>query len=133
MMWGSMAHTGRTWFGDGRAAAAAFLGALVGLGTCIPAVAADGDKPSPPPTIFELTQPQVPSALKGMSDSVRESLITPPPPPIQEWVLQPDGSMKNTRTGVSIALRNVCAPGDLDHEAALDAFKRAQARKNRAR
>jgi hypothetical protein len=65
-----------------------------------------------------------------MSDSVREGILTPPPPPVQEWVLQPDGSMKNTRTGISVALRNVCAPGDMEHEAALAAFKRSHARKS---
>jgi len=125
-----MTRTGREWFCSERVVAAAFLGALVGIWVPMPA-AAEGDKPASPPTIFELTKPQVPSAIKGMSDSVRESLLTPPPPPVQEWVLQPDGSMKNTRTGVTIALRNVCAPGDMEHEAALAAFKRSQARKNR--
>jgi hypothetical protein len=68
-----------------------------------------------------------------MSDSVREGILMPAPPPVQEWVLQPDGSMKNTRTGISIALKNVCAPNDPDHEAALDAFRRGQARKTRSR
>src|SRR5215470_16984769 len=124
-----MRRMGQEWSRGERLVAAALLGALVGLWACGPA-AADGDKPAPPPTIFELTKPQVPSAIKGMSDSVRESLLTPPPPPVQEWVLQPDGSMKNTRTGITIALRNVCAPGDMEHEAALAAFKRSQARKS---
>ncbi len=124
-----MTRTGREWLRSKRVVAAAFLGALLGLWAPMPA-AAEGDKPAPPPTIFELTKPQVPSAIKGMSDSVREGILMPPPPPVQEWVLQPDGSMKNTRTGVSIALRNVCAPGDMEHEAALAAFKRSQARKN---
>lgn len=41
--------------------------------------------------------------------------------------------MKNTRTGISIALRNVCAPGDFDHEAALASYNRAQAGKSRSR
>jgi hypothetical protein len=124
-----MARTGREWSRGEWVVAAAFLAGLLGLLAPTPA-AAEGDKPSPPPTIFELTKPQVPSALKGMSDSVREGILMPPPPPVQEWVLQPDGSMKNTRTGMSIALRNVCAPGDMEHEAALAAFKRSQARKN---
>ena len=108
------------------------LVALAGLWMSGP-TAADDEKPASPPTIFELTKPQVPSALKGMSDSVREGILMPAPPPVQEWVLQPDGSMKNTRTGISIALKNVCAPNDPDHEAALDAFRRGQARKTRSR
>jgi hypothetical protein len=124
-----MTHARREWSRSERMVAAAFVGALLGLWAPMPA-AAEGDKPAPPPTIFELTKPQVPSAIKGMSDSVRESLLTPPPAPVQEWVLQPDGSMKNLRTGITIALRNVCAPGDMEHEAALAAFKRSQARKS---
>ena len=124
-----MARTRRDRFRGEWVVAAVFLAGLLELWAPTP-TAAEGDKPSPPPTIFELTKPQVPSALKGMSDSVREGILMPPPPPVQEWVLQPDGSMKNTRTGMSIALRNVCAPGDMEHEAALAAFKRSQARKN---
>ena len=123
-----MTCTGREGFRSEPLVAAALLAGLLGLWASTPA-AADGDKPAPP-TIFELTKPQVPSAIKGMSDAVREGILTPPPPPVQEWVLQPDGSMKNTRTGMSIALRNVCAPGDMEHEAALAAFKRSQARKS---
>jgi len=123
-----MAHTVRNWSQHCPVATGVFVMALAGLWTCAPA-AADSEKPAP--SIFELTKPQVPTANKGMSDAVRESILMPPPPAVQEWVLQPDGSMKNTRTGISIALKNVCAPGDLQHEAALDAFKRSQARKNR--
>jgi|GEM_PF-935111 len=136
-----MTRTGQKWFRGEPLVAAALLAGLLGLWASTPA-AAEGDKPAPatpaaaqgdkpaPPTIFELTKPQVPSAIKGMSDAVREGILTPPPPPVQEWVLQPDGSMKNSRTGISIALRNVCAPGDMEHEAALAAFKRSQARKS---
>jgi hypothetical protein len=131
-MWVFMTRTVPEWSQGGRVWVAAVLVTLAGLWTCAPA-AADDEKPAPPPTIFELTKPQVPSAIKGMSDSVRESLLMPAPPAVQEWVLQPDGSMKNTRTGISMAIKNVCAPGDLDHEAALDAFQRAQARKTRSR
>jgi len=126
-----MTRSLRNWSRTGRAAATGLLAVLVGLALCGPA-SADAEKPSSqPPSIFELTKPQIPNANKGMADSVRESILMPPPPAIQEWVLQPDGSMKNTRTGISMSIKNVCAPGDLEHEAALDAFRRAQARKNR--
>jgi hypothetical protein len=132
MMRGVMTHTVRDRAQWGRILVVGLLVALAGLWMAWP-TAANDEKPAPPPTIFELTKPQVPSALKGMSDSVREGILMPAPAPVQEWVLQPDGSMKHTRTGVSIALKNVCAPGDLDHEAALDAFRQAQARKTRPR
>jgi hypothetical protein len=126
-----MARSIRNWSQWRKAAAAGLLVASAGLGMHAP-VSADSEKPaSPPPSIFELTKPQVPNANKGMSDSVRESILMPGPAPVQEWVQQPDGSMKNTRTGVTMMIKNVCAPGDMEHEAALDAFRRAQARKNR--
>ena len=125
-----MRHAVRGWSRCGQVAAAGFLVAAALLLTCAP-VAADADRSAP--SIFELTKPQVPNAIKGMSDSVREGILMPAPPAVQEWVLQPDGSMKNTRTGISMAIRNVCAPGDLDHEAALDAYRRVQARKTRSR
>ena len=122
----------RDWSQHWRVATAGLL--MVAAGLCWTSAPAAADSEKPAPSIFELTKPQVPNANKGMSDSVRESILMPPAPAVQEWVLQPDGSMKNTRTGISIALKNVCAPGDLEHEAALDAFRRAQARnKNRAR
>jgi len=132
MMMERMTHTVRDRPQWGRVLVVGLLVALAGLWTCGP-TAADDEKPASPPTIFELTKPQPPSALKGMADSVREGILMPAPTPVQEWVLQPDGSMKNTRTGISIALKNVCAPNDLDHEAALNAFKRAQARKTSSR
>ena len=129
-----MAHTVRDWSQRGRTAAAGLLMLAAGVLVASAPAVADSEKPAPAPSIFELTKPQVPNANKGMSDSVRESILMPSVPPVQEWVLQPDGSMKNTRTGITMALKNVCAPGDLEHEAALDAFRRAQARnKNRLR
>ncbi|HTY78329.1 MAG TPA: hypothetical protein VMI34_10975 [Candidatus Bathyarchaeia archaeon] len=129
-----MAHTVRGWPQRGRTAAAGLLMVAAGLLVTSAPAMADSEKPAAAPSIFELTKPQVPNANKGMSDAVRESILMPSVPPVQEWVLQPDGSMKNTRTGITMALKNVCAPGDLEHEAALDAFRRAQAgNKNRLR
>src|SRR4030095_8039625 len=132
MMRGVMTHTVRDRAQWGRVLVVGLLVALAGLWMAGP-TAANDEKPAPPPTIFELTKPQVPSALKGMSHSVREGILMPAPAPVQEWVLQPDGSMKHTRTGISIALKNVCAPGDLDHAAALDAVRQGAARKTRPR
>src|SRR5262249_4446972 len=126
----SMTRTGREWLGSDWGMAAALAGAVLGLWGATPAAAPDDKPTSPPPTIFQPTKPQGPSAPKGMADPGRQGSLTPPPPPVQEWVLQPDGSMKNTRTGITVALRNVCAPGDMEHEAALAAFKRSQARKS---
>jgi hypothetical protein len=41
--------------------------------------------------------------------------------------------MRNTRTGLTMAIRNICAPGDMDHEFALAAYRQAQAGKTRRR
>src|SRR5262249_48853815 len=124
-----MTHTRREWSRSERMVAAAFVGALLGLWAPMPA-AAEGDKPAPPPSIFELKKPQVRTGTRHMPDSHGKHPMPPPPPPVQERAHQPDGSMKNLRTGITIALRNVCAPGDMEHEAALAAFKRSQARKS---
>ncbi len=117
----------------GRAQVGGLLAALVGLGLCGPARAEDAEKPASRAPILEMTKRAAPSAEKAMTDAIREGALTPAPAAVQEWVLQSDGTMKNTRTGISIALRNVCAPGDFDHEAALAAYNRAQAGKSRSR
>jgi len=117
----------------GRVLVGGLLAALVGLGLYGLARAEDAEKPASPAPILEMTKQAAPSAEKAMTDAIREGALTPAPAAVQEWVLQPDGTMKNTRTGISIALRNVCAPGDLDHEAALAAYNRGQPRKSRSR
>ena len=88
---------------------------------------------SSPPVILTLPGRPIESADKALSEAVKDSVKAPKPAATGEWVLQPDGSMRHTRTGISMVIRNVCAPGDLDHEAALLAYQQAQANKSRRR
>jgi hypothetical protein len=68
-----------------------------------------------------------------MTEAIRDSIQAPKPSAAEEWVLQPDGSMRNTRTGLAMVIRNICAPGDMEHESALAAYKQAQSGKLRRR
>ena len=114
-----------------RALAGGFLVALTGLGMVSTARAQDTSQPSPPPVILTLPGRPIESADKAMTEAIRDSIQAPKPSAAQEWVLQPDGSMRNTRTGLAMVIRNTCAPGDMDHEFALAAYRQAQAGKPR--
>jgi hypothetical protein len=114
-----------------RALAGVFLAALTGLGMVSTARAEDAHPPSLPPVILTLPGRPIESADKALTESIKDSIQAPKPSAVQEWVLQPDGSMRNTRTGLAMVIRNTCAPGDLDHEFALAAYRRAQAGKPR--
>jgi hypothetical protein len=108
-----------------------FLAVLTGLGTSSAARAEDARQPSPPPVILTLPGRPIESSDKAMTEAIRDSIRSPKPSAVEEWVLQPDGSMRNTRTGLAMAIRNVCAPGDMEHESALAAYMQAQAGKSR--
>jgi hypothetical protein len=114
-----------------RALVGALLAALIGMGTLTTARAEDAQPPSPPPVILTLPGRPVEPSDKAMTEAIRDSIRAPKPSAVQEWVLQPDGSMRNTRTGLAMVIRNICAPGDLDHEFALAAYRQAQAGKLR--
>ena len=43
--------------------------------------------------------------------------------PMDEWEPQPDGSMRNKKTGISVTVMNPCPPGDIEHEFALAAVQ----------
>jgi hypothetical protein len=116
-----------------RALVGGFLAALIGLGMVSTARAQDTNQPSPPPVILTLPGRPIESADRAMTEAIRDSIQAPKPSAVQEWVLQPDGSMRNTRTGLAMVIRNICAPGDMDHEFALAAYRQAQAGKLRRR
>ena len=116
-----------------RALVVGLLAMLAGWGMSSVARAEDAQPPSAPPVILTLPGRPIESSDKALTEAVRDSIKAPKPSPAQEWVLQPDGSMLNTRTGLSMVVRNICAPGDMDHEYALAAYKQAQAGKLRRR
>src|SRR6266436_5764553 len=116
-----------------RALIGGLLAALTGLGTFNTARAEDAFQPSPSSVILNLSNRPTESSEKAMTEAIREGALALKPTPVEDWVLQPDGSMRNTRTGVGMVVRNVCAPGDMEHESALAAYKQAQAGKLRRR
>jgi len=116
-----------------RALMGGLLAVLTGLGTLSTARAEDAHQPSPPPVILTLPGRPIESSDKAMTEAIRDSIQAPKPSAAEEWVLQPDGSMRNTRTGLAMVIRNICAPGDMEHESALAAYKQAQSGNRRRR
>jgi hypothetical protein len=49
--------------------------------------------------------------------------------PVDDWERRPDGSMRDKKTGLSIAVRSPCPPGDIEHECALAAYNRSKSRR----
>ena len=68
---------------------------------------------------------------RAFSESVKRDALAPRPTALDDWEAQPDGSMRNKRSGVSIVVRNPCPPGDMEHELALAAYNRAMAARPR--
>ena len=89
--------------------------------------------PQPPSLILNLMNQPSPaeSRDKAFIESIKRDALAPRPSPLDEWDAQPDGSMRNRRSGVSIIVRNPCPPGDIEHEFALAAYNRAMAGKPR--
>ena len=113
------------------------LAAVVGLMTTGTARAEEAGQPAPspqPPSLILnlMNQPgPVESWDKAFIESIKRDLLAPRPSPLDDWQAQPDGSMRNKRSGVSLIVRNPCPPGDIEHEFALAAYNRAIAGKSR--
>lgn len=106
-------------------------GALaVAAAVVLPAGVGAGEAPPTPSIILNLTnvnrQPE--SREKAFAEEVKREALAPQPSPMDEWEPQPDGSMKNKKTGISLRVSNPCPPGDIEHEFALAAFNRARRR-----
>ena len=105
-------------------------GLAVAAGLALPAGTGAGELPPTPSIILNLTnvnrQPE--SREKAFTEEVKREALAPRPSPIDEWEPQPDGSMKNKKTGISLRVSNPCPPGDIEHEFALAAFNRAKRR-----
>jgi hypothetical protein len=102
---------------SGRALVCGLLAALAGLWVCGPARADEGDPPALPPSLFEITRTPVPSAEKAMNDAVREGALAPPAAG-KECVHHSSGAKNKKRLSISTALKNLCATGQPDREAA---------------
>jgi hypothetical protein len=106
-------------------------GALtVAAGLALPAATGAGEVPPTPSIILNLTNTNRPpeSRERAFTEEVKREALAPRPSAMDEWEPQPDGSMKNKKTGISIRVSNPCPPGDIEHEFALAAFNRAKRR-----
>ena len=111
-----------------RALAGGLLAVVAGLG--LPAVAgAAGETPSASSIILNLTNRPLESRERAFSEDIKRDALAPRPSAIDEWEPQPDGSMRNKKTGISMKVMNPCPPGDMEHEFALAAYNRSKSRR----
>ena len=100
----------------------------VGLG--LPGVVgAAGDTPSASSIILNLTNRPVESRERAFSEDIKRDALAPRPSGVDDWEPQPDGSMRNKKTGISMKVMNPCPPGDMEHEFALAAYNRSKSRR----
>ena len=115
-------------------------GVLVAIaGVMLPAAAVgagEGAQPAPSqpaqapaPIILNLMNRPIESRERAFSEDIKREALAPRPSPIDEWEPQPDGSMRNKKTGISVIVRNPCPPGDIEHEFALAAYNRSKSRR----
>ena len=89
-------------------------------------------QPTPSVILNLMNQPVTPETRdKAFNESVKRDALAPRPSPLDDWEPQPDGSMRNKRSGVSMIVRNPCPPGDVEHELALAAYNQAMSRRPR--
>ena len=102
---------------------------VAGLGLSVVAGAGTGDVPAASSIILNLTNRPLESRERAFTEEVKRDALAPRPSAIDEWEPQPDGSMRNKKTGISITVRNPCPPGDMEHEFALAAYNRSRSRR----
>jgi hypothetical protein len=106
-------------------------GALVAMaGVVRPAAAVGaGEGTQPAPIILNLINRPIESRERAFTEDIKREALAPRPSPVDEWEPQPDGSMRNKKTGISVTVRNPCPPGDIEHEFALAAYNRSKTRR----
>jgi hypothetical protein len=110
-----------------RALAGGLVALVAGLGLPAAAGAAGETTPSASSIILNLTNRPLESRERAFSEDIKRDALKPSA--IDEWEPQPDGSMRNRKTGFSITVRNPCPPGDMEHEFALAAYNRSKSRR----
>jgi hypothetical protein len=111
----------------------AWLGAIVilaaGLAAPVGLRAAEPEQKPVTPLILNLMNRPVESRERAYTEDIKRDALAPRPSAVDEWEPQPDGSMKNKKTGISVTVRNPCPAGDIDHEFALAAYNRSRSRR----
>ena len=87
----------------------------------------DSVKKGGPP--FNRPTDVVESRDRAFNEAVKQDALAPRPSGMDDWEPQPDGSMRNRKTGISLVVRNPCPPGDIEHEFALAAYNRSRSRR----
>ncbi|HEY7205408.1 MAG TPA: hypothetical protein VIA61_13970 [Methylomirabilota bacterium] len=91
--------------------------------------AGEGTPSAPAPIILNLMNRPIESRERAFTEDIKREALAPRPSPVDEWEPQPDGSMRNKKTGISVTVRNPCPPGDIEHEFALAAYNRSKSRR----
>jgi hypothetical protein len=91
--------------------------------------AGEGTQQAPAPIILNLMNRPIESRERAFTEDIKREALAPRPSPVDEWEPQPDGSMRNKKTGISVTVRNPCPPGDIEHEFALAAYNRSKSRR----
>jgi hypothetical protein len=112
-----------------RARVGAVLAVAAGLVLPVGAGAGEAPQPATPTIIFSLTNRPVESRERAFNEEIKRDALAPRPSAVDEWEAQPDGSMRNKKTGISMRVVNPCPPGDIEHEFALAAYNRAKSRR----
>lgn len=105
------------------------LAVAAGLGLPAVAAAGAGQVPAASSIILDLANRPPESRERAFSEDIKREALAPRPSGVDEWEPQPDGSMRNRKTGISITVRNPCPPGDIEHEFALAAYNRSKSRR----
>jgi hypothetical protein len=90
---------------------------------------AEGAKPSVIFNLINRPSTTVESRERAFNEAIKQDALAPRPSPLDEWEPQPDGSMRNKKSGISVTVRNPCPPGDIEHEFALAAYNRSRSRR----
>jgi len=113
-----------------RAWVAGMLTVVSGMVLPVAVWAGDGGQPAAAtPLILNLMNRQIESRERAFTEDVKREALEPRPAAIDEWEPQPDGSMRNKKTGIRVTVRNPCPAGDIEHEFALAAYNRSKPRR----
>ncbi|HKA63215.1 MAG TPA: hypothetical protein VKH83_12375 [Methylomirabilota bacterium] len=106
-------------------------GVLVAIaGVVLPTAAVGaGEGTQQAPMILNLMNRPIESRERAFTEDIKREALAPRPSAVDEWEPQPDGSMRNKKTGISVTVRNPCPPGDIEHEFALAAYNRSKPRR----
>jgi hypothetical protein len=114
-----------------RAMLGGMLVVAAGLASPVEVRAQETEAPKPSVIFNLINRPSatVESRERAFNEAIKQDALAPKPSPLDEWEPQPDGSMRNKKSGIIVTVRNPCPPGDIEHEFALAAYNRSRSRR----